>query len=56
MRLARLALLGVLFLGLAPTVMAETDEAPRQEAESEIEKGPVITLGSRWLFKRLTPL
>lgn len=57
MRLARLALLGVLFLGLAPTVMAETDEAPRQEAESEIEKGPVISqFRENWILGELRNL
>ena len=57
MRLARLALLGVLFMGLAPTVMAEPDEAPRQEAESEIEKGPVISqFRENWILGELRNL
>ena len=57
MRLARLALLGVLFMGLVPTVLAETDEAPRQEAESEIEKGPVISqFRENWILGELRNL
>ncbi|MCK5887035.1 MAG: hypothetical protein KAG70_11135, partial [Alcanivorax sp.] len=57
MRLARLALLGVLFLGLAPMVVAETDQAPRPESESEIEKGPVISqFRENWILGELRNL
>lgn len=57
MRLARLALLGVLFLGLAPVAVAETDEAPRPESESEIEKGPVISqFRENWILGELRSL
>ncbi|MED5389181.1 MAG: hypothetical protein VX793_10045 [Pseudomonadota bacterium] len=57
MRLARLALLGVLFLGLAPVAVAETDEAPRPESESDIEKGPVISqFRENWILGELRSL